>query len=131
MNPAQLARFDRFFDDQYPAIAADVAATDPTGAVRRTRAGFASAHRFWSTVKDDGDPAGWIRRVIAEDRRAAGGGRCLGQLLDKSARPPSVDIRAEHRRVVALARRPRAVAGAVIGTWTLLLVAAELFVAHH
>ena len=56
MNADRRDRFNRFFDGHHPAIVAEVAEIDPRGAVRRTRAGFASEYRFWSKVEDDGDP---------------------------------------------------------------------------
>ena len=130
MNAAQIDRFDRFFDANFAAVVGDVALNDPSGGVLRTRAGFASAYRFWSKVEDDGDPVGWVRRVIAEDRRAARS-RSVGQPVDESGRRPSVDLRAEHRRVVALARRQRAVARVVIGVSALLALGGELFVANR
>ena len=130
MNAAQLDRFDRFFDANFATIVDDVALNDPSEGVLRTRAGFASAYRFWSNVEDDGDPVGWVRRVIAEDRRAARG-RSVRQPIDASGRRPSVDLGAERRRVVALARRQRAVARVIIGTSALLALGGELFVAHR
>lgn len=128
MNAAQLEGFDRFFDENYLAILAEVAGSDPSVAVRRTRAGFASAYRFWSKVEDDGDPVGWIHRVIADDRRAATRCRGLEEPLDEPGHP---DTSEEHRRVVALARRQRAVARVVIGTSALLALGGELVVAHR
>ena len=130
MNAAQLDRFDRFFDENFATIVDDVALNDPAEGVLRTRAGFASAYRFWSKVEDDGDPVSWVRRVIAEDRRATRG-RSVGQPVDESRRRPSVDLRAERRRVVALARRQRAVARVVIGVSALLALGGELFVVHR
>ena len=130
MNAAQLDRFDRFFDENFATIVDDVALNDPAEGVLRTRAGFASAYRFWSKVEDDGDPVSWVRRVIAEDRRATRG-RSVGQPVDESGRRPSVDLRAERRRVVALARRQRAVARVVIGVSALLALGGELFVVHR
>ena len=62
VNTAQLDRFDRFFDGHYQAMVAEIADSDPAGAVRRTRAGFASAYHFWGKVEDDGDPVGLRRR---------------------------------------------------------------------
>lgn len=129
VNTAQLDRFDRFFDGHYQAMVAEIADSDPSGAVRRTRAGFASAYRFWGKVEDDGDPVGWVRRVIAEDRhttRGAGPGSA-----HEPGTPASVDPSAERHRVVALARRQRAVARVVIGTSALVAIGAELFVAHR
>lgn len=130
MNTAQLDRFDRFFDGHYLAMVAEIADSDPSGAVRRTRAGFASAYRFWGKVEDDGDPVGWIRRVIAEDRRRSR--RSAGrEPADEPGRPVSVDSSAERHRVVALARRQRAVARVVLGASALVAIGAELFVAHR
>lgn len=131
MKFAQLDRFDRFFDENYPVILAEITGSDPSGAKGRTRAGFASAYRFWSKVEDDGDQVGWIRRVIAEDRRSAGGAHGLAQSLDESGRLQPVDLRDEHRRIVALARRQRAGARVVIGASAFLAVSSELFVAHR
>ena len=130
MNATLLDRFDRFFDENFAAIVGDVALNDPSGGVLRTRAGFASAYRFWSKVEDDGDPVAWVRRVITEDRRGARG-RSVGQPVDASGRRPSVDLGAERRRVVALARRQRAVARVVIGLSALVALGGELFVAHR
>ena len=130
MNAAQLDRFNRFFDDYYQGILAEVAERDPSGSVRRTRSGFASAYRFWSKVEDDGDPVGWVHRVIAEDRRnprhAAG-----RDPVDGPGDRPSAEASTERRRIVALARRPRAVATVVIGSSALVFLGAELFVAHR
>jgi hypothetical protein len=130
MNAAQLGRFDRFFDENFATIVDDVGLNDPSEGVLRTRAGFASAYRFWSKVEDDGDPVAWVCRVIAEDRRAARG-RSVGRPVDASGHRPSVDLRSERLRVVALARRQRAVARVVIGTSALLAVGGELFVVHR
>ena len=104
MNAAQTARFNRFFDDHYPEILAAVTERDPSGAVRRTRSGFASSYRFWSKVEADGDPVGWIHRVIAEDRRSTrrGAGREPG---GEPGHPEIVSSRVERHRVVALAPR--------------------------
>ena len=130
MNAARLARFDRFFDDHFPGILAEVAESDPSGAVRRTRSGFASAYRFWGKVEDDGDPVGWVHRVIAEDRRntrhAAG-----RDPVDEPGHRASVEPSTERRRIVSLARRQRAVARVVIGTSALVALGAELFVARR
>ena len=130
MNSAQLDRFNRFFDDHYPAILAEVAESDPSGSVRRTRSGFASAYRFWSKVEDDDDPVGWVHRVIAGDRRnprhAAGGDR-----VDEAGDRPSVEASTERRRVIELAQRQRAVATFVIGASAFVALGAELFVAHR
>lgn len=130
MNAAQLARFDRFFDDHYPEILAEVTERDPSGAVHRTRSGFASAYRFWSKVEADGDPVGWIHRVIAEDRRSTrhGAGREPG---GEPGPRVIVSSSVERHRVVALARRQRAVARVVLGTSALAAIGAELFVAHR
>jgi hypothetical protein len=130
MNTAQLDRFNRFFDDHYPTILAEVAESDPSGAVRRTRSGFASAYRFWSKVEADGDPVGWVHRVIAEDRRnprhAAG-----RDPVDEAGDRASVEASMERRRIVALARRQRAVARVVLGTSAFVALGAKLFVAHR
>ena len=130
MNAAQLARFDRFFDDHYPEILAEVTDRDPSGAVHRTRSGFASAYRFWSKVEADGDPVGWIHRVIAEDRRSTrrGAGREPG---GEPGPRVIVSSSVERHRVVALARRQRAVARVVLGTSALAAISAELLVAHR
>jgi hypothetical protein len=130
MNAAQLDRFNRFFDDHYRAILAEVAERDPSGAVRRTRSGFASAYRFWSKVEDDRDPVGWVRRVIADDRRKTrhAAGR---DPVDGPGHRASVEAGTERRRIVALARRQRAVARVVIGTSAVVALGAELFVAHR
>jgi hypothetical protein len=130
VNTAQLDRFDRFFDGHYEAMVAEIADNDPSGAVRRTRAGFASAYRFWGKVEDDGDPVGWVRRVIAEDRRSTT--RDTGpESADEPGTPASVDSNAERHRVVALARRQRVVASVVLAVGTLVAIGAELFVAHR
>ena len=130
MNAAQLDRFNRFFDDHYQGILAEVAESDPSGSVPRTRSGFASAYRFWAKVEDDGDPVGWVHRVIAEDRRnprhAAGRNQ-----IDEPGHPASVEASTERRRIVGLARRQRAVARVVLGTSALVAIGAELFVAHR
>ena len=130
MNAAQLDRFNRFFDDHHPAILAELAESDPQGAVRRTRAGFASAYRFWSKVEDDGDPVGWVHRVIADDRRntrhAAG-----RDPVDGPGHRAPVEASTERRRIVALARRQRAIATVVVGTSALVALGAELFVVHR
>jgi len=128
MNAAQLDRFNRFFDDHYQGILAEVTESDPSGAVRRTRSGFASAYRFWSKVEDDGDPVRWVHRVIADDRRHPRhtAGR---DPVDDPGHP--VEASNERRRIVALARRQRAVATVVLGTSALVFIGAELFVAHR
>ena len=130
MNAARLDRFDRFFDEHYQRILAEVAESDPCGAVRRTRLGFASAYRFWSKVEDDGDPVGWVHRVIAADRRDPRheAGR---DPVDEPGHRASVESSMERRRIVALARRQRAVAHVVIGTGALVAIGAELFAAHR
>jgi hypothetical protein len=130
MSRAQLARFDCFFNEHYPTILAEVGESDPSGAVRRTRSGFASAYRFWRKVEADGDPVGWIHRVIAEDRRSTrrGAGR---KPLDESSHQAVVDSNAERRRILSLARRQRAAARAVIGTSALVALGAELLVVHR
>ena len=130
MNAAQIDRFNGFFDDLYQAILAEVAESDPVGAVRRTRSGFASAYRFWSKVEDDGDPVGWVRRVIAEDRRNPHHATGRGPVDDPGERA-SVEASTERRRIIALARRQRAVATVVIGTSALVALGAELVVAHR
>ena len=130
MNAAQLDRFNRFFDRHYPAMVAEVAASDPSGAIRRTRAGFASACRFWGKVEDDSDPVGWVRRVIAEDHHSTTRG-AVPESADEPGHPASVDSSAERHRVVALARRQRLVASVVLGVSTLVDTGAELFVAHR
>jgi hypothetical protein len=126
----QLDRFDRFFDTHYQAMVDETADRDPSGAVRRTRAGFASAYRFWGKVEDDGDPAGWIRRVIAEDRHGPTR-RVDPESADEPGTPAFVDLRDERRRVVALARRQRVVAGGVLGAGALVWIGAELLVTHR
>jgi len=131
VNTAQLDRFDRFFDGHYLAMVAEIADSDPSGAVRRTRAGFASAYRFWGKVEDDGDPVGWIRRVIAEDRRPTRRGAGPDPADGRPGLGSSVDSSAERHRVVALARRQRAVARVVLGASALVAIGAELFVAHR
>jgi len=128
MNAAQLDRFNRFFDDHYPAILAEVAKSDPPGAVHRTRSGFASAYRFWSKVEADGDPARWVRRVIADDRRTTHHAAGHGPVDEPGHR---VEARTERRRIVALARRQQAVAAVVLGAIALVFIGAELFVAHR
>ena len=130
MNAAQLARFDRFFDDHYPEILAEVTERDPSGAVHRTRSGFASAYRFWSKVEADGDPVGWIQRVIADDRRSTRHG-AVGEPGDEPGPRVIVGSSVERHRVVELARRQRAVARVVLGTSALAAIGAELFVAHR
>lgn len=128
VNAAQIARFNAFFDEHYTGMLAEVAKSDPSGALRRTRAGFASAYQFWGKVEDDGDPVGWVRRVIADDRRntrhAVGRDPVddLGHVVEAST---------ERRRIVALARRQRAVATVVLGAGGLVFIGAELFVAHR
>lgn len=52
MNTVQI---DLFFDQHYPAILAEVAGTAGSGALGRTRAGFASAYRSLTKVEHDGD----------------------------------------------------------------------------
>ena len=131
MNAVQLARFDCFFNENYAAIVSNVAESDPSRAVRRTRSGFASAYRFWGKVEADGDPVGWILRVITEDRRAASRHRAREEPLDESGHEASVDLIAEHRHILAMARRQRAVARVVIGTSALLALGGELIVAHR
>ncbi len=130
MNTAQLDRFDRFFDGHYQAMVAEIADSDPSGALRRTRAGFASAYRFWGKVEDDGDPVEWVRRVIAEDRHSPTRNAVPGP-VDEPRTPASVDSNAERHRVVALARRQRVAAGVVLGAGALVAIGAELFVAHR
>ena len=130
MNSAQLDRFNRFFDENFAAIVGDVALDDPPRGVLRTRAGFAAAYRFWSKVEDGGDPIGWVRRVIAQDRRAARS-RSAGRPVDESDRRPSVDLRAERRRVETLARHQRAVARAVIGLSAFLALGGELLMVRR
>jgi len=130
MNAAQLARFNAFFDEHYTGMLAEVANSDPSGALRRTRAGFASAYRFWGKVEDDGDPVGWVRRVIADDRhntRHAAGRDPVDDPADRAL----VEASIERRRIVALARRQRAVARVVLGTGGLVFIGAELLVAHQ
>ena len=130
VNTAQHDRFDRFFDEHYEAMVAEVADSDASGALRRTRVGFASAYRFWGKVEDDGDPVGWVRRVIAEDRHSSR--RSAGEdPADKPRNPASVDSSAEHRSVVALAQRQRVVATVLLAAGALVAVGAELFVAHR
>lgn len=130
VNTAQLDRFDHFFDGHYEAMVAEVADSDPSGALHRTRVGFASAYRFWGKVEDDGDPVGWVRRVIAEDRHSTT--RCASpESGDEPGAPVCVDPSAERHRVIALARRQRVVAGVVLGAGSLVAVVAELFVAHR
>ena len=131
MNAVQLARFDCFFNENYAAIVSNVAESDPSRAVRRTRSGFASAYRFWGKVEADGDPVGWILRVITEDRRAASRHRAREEPLDECGHEASVDLIAEHRHILAMARRQRAVARVVIGTSALLALGGELIVAHR
>lgn len=131
MNTAQLARFDSFFNRHYWQIPRAVTEGDPSGALRRTRSGFASAYRFWSKVEADGDPAAWIRRAIAEDRHAATRDRSSAQRANVPRPHPSIDLDAEHRRVVSLARHQRFVARVVIGTSAFFAVAGELFVANR
>lgn len=130
MNAAQLDRFNRFFDDHYPRVLAEVAERDPSGSVRRTRSGFASAYRFWAKVEDDGDPVGWVHRVIADERRnnrhAAG-----RHPVDEPGDRAHAEASTERRRIVALARRQRAVATVVLGASALVFIGAELFVAHR
>jgi hypothetical protein len=130
VNSDQLERSDRFFDGHYQAMVAVTADSDPSGALRRTRAGFASAYRFWGKVEDDGDPVGWIRRVIAEDRHNTSRS-ARSESADEPGTPASVDSSTERRRVVALARRQRVVARVVFGAGALVAVGAELFVAHR
>jgi hypothetical protein len=130
VNTAKLERFDRFFDEHFEAMVTEIAATDPSGAVRRTRAGFASAYRFWSKVEDDGDPVEWVRRVIAEDRHHATG-NAVSERAGEHRAPAAVDWGAERHRVAALARRQRAVASVVLGVAALVAIGAELFVAHR
>ena len=130
VNAAQLDRFDRFFDGHYQAMVAEIADSDPSGAVRRTRAGFASAYRFWGKVEDDGDAVGWVRRVAAEDRRSTR--RSAGpEPAGEPGNPVPVDSSAERDRVVALARRQRVVASVVLGASALVAIGVELFVAHR
>jgi len=130
MNTAQLDRFDRFFAGHFEATVAEIADTDPVGAVRRTRAGFASAYRFWGKVEDDGDPVAWVRRVIAEDRHRTT--RNAGpESVDEPGTPTPLDSSAERHRVIALARRQRVVASVVLGLSALVATGAELFVAHR
>lgn len=131
MNAARLDCFDCFFNEHYLAILAEVADSDPSAAVHRTRSAFASAYRFWSRVEDEDDPVGWVHRVIADDRRAVTGRRARGVPQDESGHRASVDPSAEHRRILSLARRQRAVARFAIGTSTLLALGGELFVAHR
>lgn len=130
MNAAQIARFNAFFDEHYTGMLAEVANSDPSGALRRTRAGFASAYRFWGKVEDDGDPVGWVRRVIADDwrntRHAAG-----RDPVDDPGDRALVEASTERHRIVALARRQRAVATVVLGTSALVAIGAELLVAHR
>ena len=131
MNATQLERFDRCFDEHYLAILAEIATSDPSGAARRTRAAFASAYRFWSKVEDDGNPIDWIHRVITDDRRAATRHRTDTERFDEPGHRTPIDLDAERRSVVALARRQRAIAGTIIGTSALATLGAELFVAHR
>ncbi len=130
MKADQLDRFDRFFDTHYRAVVDEIADSDSSGAVRRTRVGFASAYRFWGKVEDDGDPTGWVRRIIAEDGHSTPR-RAGPDLAVEPGTPAFVDLRDERHRVVALARRQRVVAGVVLGTAALAWVGAELFVAHR
>jgi hypothetical protein len=130
VNAAQVDRFDRFFDAHYEAMVADVAASDPAGALRRTRTGFASAYRFWAKVEADGDPVGWVRRVVAEDHPRTRGAAGPGS-VEEPGTPVIVDPGAERHRVVALARRQRVVACLVLGAGALVAVGAELIVAHR
>jgi hypothetical protein len=126
----QLDRFDRFFDAHYQAMLIEIADRDPSGAVRRTRGGFASAYRFWGRVEDDGDPAGWIRRVIADGGHSTSR-RTDSGLADQPDGSAFMDLRDERHRVVALARRQRVAAGVALGAGGLVAIAAELFVAHR
>ncbi len=126
MNADQLARLDAVFDAHYPQILADATEREPASAVRRTRAGFASAYRFWSKVEADGDPVAWIQRAIAQDGRSTR--RRTGR---EPGDEPAHRAIVERRRVAALARRQRAVAGVVLGTSALAVIGAELFVVHR
>jgi hypothetical protein len=130
VNTAQLDRFDHFFATHYRAMLDEVATSDPAGAVGRTRAGFASAYRFWGKVEDDGDPLGWVRRVIEEQRRGSAPGADPDS-TDETATRAELDMNAERRRVISLARRQRVVARAVLGAGAIIAIAAELFVAHR
>ena len=131
MKPAQLARFDCFFDEHYRVMLAETAESDPVCAVRRTRSGFASAYRFWAKVEADGDPVGWTRRVITDDRRAASRHRAHAEPLDEFGHPASVDLSSERSHILALARRQRAVARIVIASSALLVLGAEVIVARR
>lgn len=66
--------------------------------------------------------------MIADDRRktrhSAG-----PDPVDDPGHP--VEASTERRRIVALARRQRAVASVVIGTSALVAIGAEMFVAHR
>ena len=131
MNPAQLDQFNHVFDDHYLTTVADVAATDPTHAVRRTRAGFACAYRFWAKIEDDHDPAGWIHEVIDQRGHTVTPPQRESDHLENPNLTRSVDLRAEHKRVVRLARRQGAVADVVIWASALLIVAARLHFRHR
>ena len=129
MNHVQLERFDEFFADQYLVFVNEITATDPVAGVRRVRSGFASAYRFWAKVEEDGDPSGWIHRIIDQEEPTA----TQVDEHDRSALAASLDVDDlpdERHRIVAIARRQRVVATVVIGVSGLLLVAGELLVAH-
>lgn len=131
MNADQRSRFDHFFAAHYVEILDAVIDVEPSGAVQRTRSGFASAYRFWGKVEDDGDPVGWVMRVIAEARRSTGRRRPT-RVAGSTVRPAtSADLTSERRRVTSLARRQRVIASAVIGTSAFAVIGAELLVAHR
>jgi hypothetical protein len=122
MNRAEREVFDCLFEAHYQEVIAATAATDPAGALQRTRAGFASAYRFWSKIDAD-DRLRWIRAAIDQvGTRTPSDGRTSAAV---------VDLRAERASVIALARRQRSVSTAVLSAGALCIVALELLVAHR
>lgn len=127
---ASNAEFERFFDDNFPAIVNDLLATDPDRGLRRARSAFATAYRFWAKVTSDEEAAALVHAELAtQSRRHSSEGpvaRARGRLRFDTA-----DLPVERRRVVALGRRRRLVGQAGLAVMGGLAVAAELLIARR